>query len=113
MRDILTVASELAEIPPGFEWLRVAMQRVFIDRIADQNAGLQRAMRDFPPDLILGDDMMFGLLPMLLGPRSERPPIVLCGTSILHWCRSDGAPLWPPGLQLFQLPQAIWPGRIW
>jgi UDP:flavonoid glycosyltransferase YjiC (YdhE family) len=29
---------------------------------------------------------------MLLGPRSKRPPIVLCGTSILHWRREDGAP---------------------
>jgi UDP:flavonoid glycosyltransferase YjiC (YdhE family) len=30
---------------------------------------------------------------MLLGPRSTRPPIVLCGTSILHWRREDRAPL--------------------
>jgi len=36
--------------------------------------------------------MMFGLLPMLLGPRANRPPVVLCGTSFLHWCRDDGAP---------------------
>jgi len=32
------------------------------------------------------------VLPMLLGPRSKRPPIVLCGTSFLHWHREDGAP---------------------
>jgi hypothetical protein len=37
--------------------------------------------------------MFFGVLPMLLGPRSKRPPIVMCGTSILHWPREDGAPL--------------------
>jgi hypothetical protein len=36
--------------------------------------------------------MIFGVLPMLLGPRSKRPPIVLCGTSILHWRREDEAP---------------------
>jgi UDP:flavonoid glycosyltransferase YjiC (YdhE family) len=29
---------------------------------------------------------------MLLGPRSMRPPIALCGTSFLHWRREDGAP---------------------
>jgi MGT family glycosyltransferase len=92
LRDILAVAPELAEIPPGFEWLRVAMERIFIDRIAAQHAGLQQALQDFSADVILGDDMIFGVLPMLLGPRSERPPIVLCGTSILHWCREDGAP---------------------
>jgi hypothetical protein len=44
----LAVAPELAEISAGFEWLRVAVQRLFIDRIADQRAGLQRALLDFP-----------------------------------------------------------------
>jgi len=29
---------------------------------------------------------------MLLGPRSKRPPIVLCGISILHLAREDRAP---------------------
>jgi UDP:flavonoid glycosyltransferase YjiC (YdhE family) len=29
---------------------------------------------------------------MLLGSRAGRPPVVLCGTSILHWDRADGAP---------------------
>ena len=42
--------------------------------------------------MIVGDDMFFGVLPMLLGPRSKRPPIVLCGTSFLHLAREDGAP---------------------
>jgi UDP:flavonoid glycosyltransferase YjiC (YdhE family) len=36
--------------------------------------------------------MFFGALPMLLGSRSKRPPIVLCGTSFLHLAREDGAP---------------------
>jgi hypothetical protein len=36
--------------------------------------------------------MLFGVLPMLLGPRSKRLSIVLCGTSLLHWRREDGAP---------------------
>src|SRR6201999_4670881 len=31
-------------------------------------------------------------LPLLLGSRAKRPPVILCGTSILHWCRDDGAP---------------------
>jgi MGT family glycosyltransferase len=92
LRDIISVVPELAKIPPGPEWLRVAMERVFVDTIPSQHQGLQLALRDFPADVIIGDDMIFGVLPMLLGPRSKRPPIVLCGTSILHWPREDGAP---------------------
>jgi UDP:flavonoid glycosyltransferase YjiC (YdhE family) len=42
--------------------------------------------------MVIGDDCFLGLLPMLLGPRSRRPPIVCFGTSILHWPREDGAP---------------------
>ena len=79
----VSVAPELKNMPPGLEWLRVAMERMFVDTIPAQHKGLQQVLRDFPADIIIGDDMFFGVLPMLLGPRSKRPPIVLCGTSIL------------------------------
>jgi MGT family glycosyltransferase len=92
LRDFATVAPELKTIPPGPEWFRVAMQRIFVDAIPAQHHGMQQVLRDFRADIIVGDDMLFGVLPMLLGPRSNRPPIVLCGTSFLHWRRDDGAP---------------------
>src|SRR5262245_11046778 len=92
LRDFATVAPELKAIPPGLEWFRVAMERVFVDAIPGQHKGMQQVLRDFPAEIIVGDDMLFGVLPMLLGPRSKRPPIALCGTSFLHWCRDDGAP---------------------
>jgi MGT family glycosyltransferase len=84
---------ELKVLPPGLEWLRVGMERIFVDNIPGQHEGLQRLLLGFGPDVILGDDCFFGVLPMLLGARSKRPPIVLCGTSILHCPREDGAPL--------------------
>ncbi|NLS06948.1 glycosyltransferase [Rhizobium sp. P32RR-XVIII] len=90
--DIHSIAPELKTMPPGPEWLRIALERVFVDTIPAQHLGLQQVLRDFPADVVIGDDMFFGLLPMLLGPRSKRPPIVLCGTSILHWRREDNAP---------------------
>lgn len=90
--NVIAVAPELKNIPPGPEWLRVAIERVFVDTIPAQHKGLRQVLRDFPADIIIGDDMIFGVLPMLLGPASKRPPIVLCGTSILHWRREDGAP---------------------
>jgi MGT family glycosyltransferase len=91
-QDVLSVVPELKNIPPGPEWLRVAIERIFVDSIPAEYEGLQQVLGDFPADVIIGDDMFFGALPMLLGPRAKRPPIVLCGTSILHWPREDGAP---------------------
>lgn len=90
--DIFARAPALKTIPPGPEWLRVAIERIFVDSVAPQHDGLQDALQDFPADVVIGDDMFFGVLPMLLGPRAKRPPVVLCGTSFLHWRRQDGAP---------------------
>jgi UDP:flavonoid glycosyltransferase YjiC (YdhE family) len=92
LRDILSVIPELKDIAPGLEWLRVAIERLFVNTVPVQHKGLQQVLRDFPAEIVIGDDMFFGVLPMLLGPRSKRPPIVLCGISILHWRREDGAP---------------------
>lgn len=55
--------------------------------------GLQDTLLDAPADVIVADSMFFGVLPMLLGPRVKRPPVVLCGTSFLHWRRPDETPL--------------------
>jgi MGT family glycosyltransferase len=84
---------ELKVLPPGPDWLRVAMERFFVDNIPTQHEDLRRLLHSFGPDVIIGDDCFFGVLPMLLDARSKRPPIALCGTSILHWPREDGAPL--------------------
>lgn len=83
---------ELKEIPPGLELLRLIIERLFVDHIPAQHQCLQQVLRDFPADILIGDDFFCGLLPMLLAPRSKRPPIALFGTSILHWHREDGAP---------------------
>ena len=87
-----SVASELESITPGADCLRVAMERMFVDAVPAQHQGLQKVLQNFPADVVIGDDMLFGVLPTLLGPDAKRPPIVLCGTSFLHWCRGDGAP---------------------
>jgi MGT family glycosyltransferase len=92
LREILSVVPELKSIAPGIEWLRVACERLFADAIPAQHQGLRQSLQKFSADVVVGDDMFFGVLPMLLGLRAERPPIVLCGTSILHWAREDGAP---------------------
>ncbi|NLS08393.1 glycosyltransferase family 1 protein, partial [Rhizobium sp. P32RR-XVIII] len=83
---------ELKETPPGLELLRLIIERLFVDHIPAQHQCLQQVLRDFPAEILIGDDFFCGLLPMLLAPRSKRPPIALFGTSILHWHREDGAP---------------------
>ncbi|WFU69936.1 glycosyltransferase [Bradyrhizobium sp. CB2312] len=92
LRDILSVVPELKTIAPGPEWLRLACERIFVDAVPAQNQGLYESLEHFQADIIIGDDMFFGVLPMLLGPREARPPIALCGTSFPHWTRDDGAP---------------------
>ncbi len=91
-RDLLSVAPELKDIPPGLKWFQVAIERFFLDRLPAQHQSLLQAVQECQADVIVGDDMFFGVLPMLLAPRSKRPPIVLCGTSFLHLAREDGAP---------------------
>jgi MGT family glycosyltransferase len=90
--DILSVVPELKDIPPGVEWFRVVIERVFVDRLAAQHQSLLHAVQECQADVIVGDDKFFGVLPMLLGSRSMRPPVVICGTSFLHMAREDGAP---------------------
>src|SRR5262249_4522403 len=43
-RNILAFAPELAEVAPGYEWLRVAMERFFIDLLPAQHMGLQQVL---------------------------------------------------------------------
>ena len=91
--DLLDRAPELKKMAPGPDWLRVAMERLFVDTLPAYYNGLRQALHDSQADVIVADDTYFGVLPMLLGPRSKRTPIILCGTSILHARRDDGAPV--------------------
>jgi UDP:flavonoid glycosyltransferase YjiC (YdhE family) len=103
LTDVLSVVPELKTMAPGPEQGRLTAKRIFIDPIPAQLAGLQQAVREWQPDVIVGDNTVFGVLPLLCGPRAARPPIVLCGTSFLHAPRDDGAPhflgLWPATTQ--------------
>lgn len=90
--DVFSVVPELKSMPPGLDWLRIACERLFVDTVAAQHQGLRETLANFAADIVIVDDMLFGALPMLLGPRTKRPPILVCGTSFLHWAREDGAP---------------------
>jgi hypothetical protein len=88
---------ELKHIKPGPEIDRFLSERVFIDAIPHQDAGLRAILRDWPADAIIGDTTFSGVVPLLLGPATERPASVNCGIACLLIERDDGAS-WGPGL---------------
>lgn len=94
-QNIASFIPELKSLPAGTPRLvrsRIVLGHVFIDTIPLQHAALQQILRDVHVDVIIGDNAFLGVLPMLLGARAQRPPVILCGTSILHWERADLAP---------------------
>ena len=47
LRDFDSVAPELKSMAPGLDWLRVAMERIFVDAIPAQHKGFQQVLRSF------------------------------------------------------------------
>jgi MGT family glycosyltransferase len=90
--DMVAAYPEFATMAPGPEMTLFWFQRVFADPLAEQHQGLLKLMKNFEADLIVTDNLFMGVLPMLLGPRSARPPIMFCGTTYLLWRRDDKAP---------------------
>jgi UDP:flavonoid glycosyltransferase YjiC (YdhE family) len=60
-----------------------------------QFLGLQAILKKFPAEVLIHETMFTGVLPMLLGPRSERPASVYLGITALPLERADGAPFGP------------------
>jgi UDP:flavonoid glycosyltransferase YjiC (YdhE family) len=83
---------EFATMAPGPEMTLFWFQRVFADPLAEQHQGLVNLMKNFEADLVVTDNLFMGALPMLLGPRSARPPIMFCGSTYVLWHRDDKAP---------------------
>ncbi len=90
--DVFAAAPELRTIAPGPDWHRTALEQLFVAKIPDQYSAVMAILSDYAADLIIANDMFFGMLLLLMGPRENRPPIILCGTSFLHWVREDKAP---------------------
>jgi hypothetical protein len=54
-------------LPPGKERLAYGLIHYFAANLPVQAESLQRALHEFPADVILADSTFFGTLPMLLG----------------------------------------------
>ena len=92
MRNMDTAFPGFTDVNPGPDRNLFLVKKAFIDTIPAQHEAMQQVLHDFPADIILADDTLYGALPMLLGPRSERPPIVILGVMPLLLSRDDGAP---------------------
>ncbi|WP_019703441.1 glycosyltransferase [Paracidovorax oryzae] len=107
---------QLQRLPPGPPRLAYGLKHFFADAIALQYEGLRRILDGgFDADAIVTDTMFCGTMPLLLGPRSARPPVVALGISALALSSADtamfGSALPPPATaqqrQQYQALQAL------
>ncbi|MGY3605360.1 MULTISPECIES: nucleotide disphospho-sugar-binding domain-containing protein [unclassified Bradyrhizobium] len=91
-RDAAKLFPEIMTAAPGAQQLRLILEQGFANFMLAQYESIKIVMQEFPPDIIIGDHLMLGVLPMLLGPRAQRPSVALLGTTYLLSRRDDGAP---------------------
>jgi MGT family glycosyltransferase len=82
--EYLAKHPERQEKAPGMEMLGFDMEHFFLPQLPAQTAGLEKALRDFPADIILAESLFMGTLPLLLGARDKRPAIVHVGITTLN-----------------------------
>lgn len=98
-----------ADLPGRAETSGVArvnfdIKHVFIRPLPHQAAALQEMMAAHRFDAIVADAFFLGVLPMLLGERASRPPVLAYSTTPLFLTSRDTAPGGPgllPGTGLF------------
>jgi len=97
VRDFIASFLEKNKLTPGPEEMVRALTGAFINPMISQFRGLQAILKEFPADVVIYETSFAGVVPMLLGPRSERPACAYLGITALPLKRADGAP-WGPGL---------------
>jgi MGT family glycosyltransferase len=91
---------ERARLLAGPDQLIFGLKHVFADAMPHQYRGISAILEEFPADAILIDTMFCGVMPLLLGPRDRRVPVVSLGITALAWSSVDtaffGTALAPP-----------------
>jgi UDP:flavonoid glycosyltransferase YjiC (YdhE family) len=96
VRDFIASFLEKHKVTPCPEEMVKGFTGAFINPMISQFRGLQTILKGFPAEVVIHEMSFAGVLPMLLGPRSERPASVYLGVMPLPLERADGAP-WGPG----------------
>jgi UDP:flavonoid glycosyltransferase YjiC (YdhE family) len=92
VRDFIASFLEKNKVAPGPEEMVRAFTGVFVNPMISEFRGLQAILRKFHADVLIYETCFSGVLPMLLGPRSERPSCAYLGITALPLKRADGAP---------------------
>jgi MGT family glycosyltransferase len=92
MSNLDVAFPERKSFPPGPTRLLFDMLHVFVDAMPLQFEGLENALQKFPAELVVYETAFCGILPLLLGPRSQRPWTACLGISTLQLPRLDGSP---------------------
>lgn len=82
---------EWRKLAGGHARLCYGLKHFFADAIGPQLAGVRAVLATQQVDAILVDTMFCGVLPLLLGPRETRPPIVAIGITALSLSSCDTA----------------------
>lgn len=76
----------------GLARFRFDIDRIFIDSIRPQRRALAELIAAERPDAIMVDIGFTGVMPMIVGPREGRPPILTGGIAPLQFGSRDTAP---------------------
>jgi MGT family glycosyltransferase len=94
-RNPAEIFPEMRSLPAGLEGFNLTIRSFFSDTLPDQYRGLKGLLRARSIDLILIDTLFYGALPLLLGPRSERPQVICCGVNPMFLTGIDAGPTAP------------------
>jgi UDP:flavonoid glycosyltransferase YjiC (YdhE family) len=76
----------------GMRGVKDDLRRIFLGPVPGQFGGLTEILGDGAADAVVFDTMFLGALPLGLGPRSSRPPLVCIGVLPLASTSRDTAP---------------------
>jgi hypothetical protein len=82
-------------LTPGPEETIHNFKHVFGDTMLPQCDGIKKIMSRETVDLILTDFVFFGVFPLLLGPGTDRPPIISVSVSPIVLSSDDASPFGP------------------
>lgn len=97
VRDTVAKFFERHKYTPVPEEMMELLRAFSVDPMLAQFRELQQILKKFRADLVVHETSFCGVLPMLLGPRSERPASACLGITAVPLERGDGAP-WGAGL---------------